>query len=98
MKKILIIGCIIGIISISMILNKSYNTYKKINIGDNTVNIALSLDGSSISDIPSKGNYSVDVSCENATGKWDYNSWKLLVNNIKNANIVCSLESCILSL
>ena len=92
MKKILIISCIIGIISISMILNKSYNTYKEVNIGDNTVNIALTLDGSSISDVPSKGNYSVDVSCENATGKWDYSSWKLLVNNIKNANIVCSLD------
>ena len=92
MKKILIIGCIIGIISISMILNKSYNTYKEVNIGDNTVNIALTLDGSSISDVPSKGNYSVDVSCENATGKWDYSNWKLLVNNIKNANIVCSLD------
>ena len=92
MKKILIISCIIGIISISMILNKSYNTYKEVNIGDNTVNIALTLDGSSISDVPSKGNYSVNVSCENATGKWDYSSWKLLVNNIKNANIVCSLD------
>ena len=75
-----------------MILNKSYNTYKEVNIGDNTVNIALSLDGSGINDVPSKGNYSVDVSCENATGKWDYNSWKLLVNNIKNSNIVCSLD------
>ena len=92
MKKILIIGCLIGIISISMILNKSYNTYKEVNIGDNKVNIALSLDGSNISDVPSKGNYSVNVSCENATGKWDYSNWKLLVNNIKNANIICSLD------
>ena len=92
MKKILIIGCIIGIISISMILNKSYYTYKEVKIGDNKVNIALTLDGSSISDVPSKGNYSVNVSCENATGKWDYSDWKLLVNNIKNANIVCSLD------
>lgn len=55
------------------------------------VTYALLVDGDISADIPNQGNYSVEVDCHNATGKWNYGTWKLETTNI-TGNISCNLE------
>lgn len=63
--------------------NDSYNTHVN---SDNisNYNLAITLDGQRISNFPSKGMYRVDVTCENAEGKWDYDNWNLSIKNVVN--------------
>ena len=47
--------------------------------------------GGTLSSVPSKGFYDVDVDCTNAEGSWDYNNWKLVVKNVKG-NVSCEIN------
>ena len=86
-KKLLIISVFILIMFI-IILSCCNN--KKIFKKDGIL-YALTLDEVSINSFPSKGMYRVDVNCENATGKWDYDNWKLYIEDITN-NVSCDID------
>ncbi len=89
MKKIIIV---IGIIITIGIIGLSYNSNSKKTFIQDGVRYALTLDGASINTFPDKGMYRVDVTCENATGKWLYDEWILAIEDIKTDNISCDLE------
>lgn len=81
------------IIVITCLLIFIFGTYiNKINVGfsnsnyvgNNKTNLAITLDGQRVSNFPSKGMYRVDVTCENADGKWDYDNWNLSIKNVVN--------------
>ena len=55
------------------------------------VTYALTLDGKSTNSFPSKGLYKASVTCENATGKWLYDEWKLAIENI-TGNVTCDID------
>ena len=40
------------------------------------------LDGNYVSRFPSKGNYEVNVECENAKGEWNYTKWVAEISNV----------------
>jgi len=71
-------------ISISNRLSLKYIKY------DDNVYLAILVNGSEVAAIPAKGNYSVSISCTNADGKWDYESWEFEIINI-NGIAKCSL-------
>ena len=52
---------------------------------------ALSIDGVNSTSFPSKGLYKVNVTCENAIGKWLYDDWKLSIENI-TGDVSCDLD------
>ena len=52
---------------------------------------ALSIDGVNSTSFPSKGLYKVNVTCENAKGKWLYDDWKLSIENI-TGDVSCDLD------
>ncbi len=54
-------------------------------------NLAINLDDKVVSDFPAKGNYSVNVACENAIGKWLYDTWELDISNI-SGNVSCNIN------
>ena len=89
-KKLLIISIFILIIFISIIVLNNFNNTRKVFKKDGIM-YALTLDGVSTNSFPSKGMYRVDVSCENATGKWDYDNWKLYIEDITN-NVSCDID------
>ena len=45
--------------------------------------IALTIDGVSSSSFPSSGAYTVNVTCDNAKGRWNPSNWELELTNIK---------------
>ena len=88
MNKYIKLGIlIIIVISVSFYLIVSKDGLIK---SDN-VTYALTLDGNSISEIPSKGMYEVNVVCNHASGKWLYNEWKLIIDNI-TGNVSCNID------
>ena len=90
-KRILIVSIIVLIIFIS-IMGMNYNTNKTKTFTQDGVTYALTLDGASVNNFPSKGMYRVDVECTNATGKWLYDEWKLAVENINGTNATCDVD------
>ena len=85
-KRIIIISILIFItISLLFILNNK-KTYKIDN-----VTYAVTLDGTIVTSIPSKGAYAVSVTCNNASGKWLYDEWKLLVTDI-TGDVSCNVD------
>jgi hypothetical protein len=85
-KKIIIISILIFItISLLFILNNK-KTFKIDN-----VTYAVTLDGTTVTSIPSKGAYAVSVTCNNASGKWLYDEWKLLVTDI-TGDVSCNVD------
>ena len=88
-KRLLIISIFVLIIFISIMVLNNYNN-KKVFKKDGIM-YALTLDGVSTNSFPSKGMYRVDVNCENATGKWDYDNWKLYIEDITN-NVSCDID------
>ena len=90
-KRILIVSIIVLVIFISTI-GMNYNTNKTKTFTQDGVTYALTLDGSSVNNFPSKGMYRVDVECTNATGKWLYDEWKLAVENINGTNATCDVD------
>ena len=90
-KRILIVSIIVLIIFIS-IMGMNYNTNNTKTFTQDGVTYALTLDGASVNNFPSKGMYRVDVECTNATGKWLYDEWKLAVENINGTNATCDVD------
>ena len=85
---------IITIISILLVIGLIFvlnNETKKTFVIDG-IKYAVNLDGKASSTVPSKGLYEVAVTCENATGKWDYDNWKLKLTNMSSEKTSCSLE------
>ncbi len=89
-KRILIVSVIALIIFIS-IIGVNYNTNNTKAFTKDGVTYALTLDGASVNNFPSKGMYRVDVECNNATGKWLYDEWKLAIDVINGDNITCDI-------
>ena len=89
-KRLLIVSIFVLIIFISIIVLNNFNNTRKVFKKDGIM-YALTLDGVSTNSFPSKGMYRVDVSCENATGKWDYDNWKLYIEDITN-NVSCDID------
>ncbi|MBQ7030901.1 MAG: hypothetical protein IJN13_00830 [Bacilli bacterium] len=52
---------------------------------------ALTLDGLAISDFPERGDYSVEIDCDNAVGKWLPKEWKFVLENI-TGKVSCNLD------
>ena len=90
-KRILIVSIIVLVIFISVI-GMNYNTNKTKTFTQDGVTYALTLDGASVNNFPSKGMYRVDVECSNASGKWLYDEWKLAVENINGTNATCDVD------
>ena len=90
-KRILVVSIIVLTIFISIIA-LSYNTNTPKTFTQNGVTYALTLDGASVNTFPSKGMYRVDVECNNATGKWLYDEWKLAVEDINGTNATCDVS------
>lgn len=89
MKKKLVLSLIcILIFGIFYFYNLNTNT---LNTNIDNIKYAIVVDGIETNDIPSKGLYNVVVDCENATGKWLYNEWKLQLIELNNEKAICSL-------
>ena len=91
MKKRIIVLCI-GIFIFIGIIGLSYNSNNKITFTQDGVTYALTLDGASTTSFPAKGMYRADVTCENATGRWLYDEWKLSIEDITSNNITCDID------
>ena len=87
-RIILVSISILLVIGLIFVLN---NKTKKTFVIDG-IKYAVNLDGEATSTVPSKGLYEVTVTCENATGKWDYDNWKLKLTNMSSEKASCSLE------
>ncbi len=74
---------------------KSFNVLKgRIpNFTKSNLILALTLDGKEVDTYPSKGEYKVDVICDNeAIGRWDYKEWSIYVSNLKSKTINCQID------
>ena len=87
-RIILVSISILLVIGLIFVLN---NETKKTFVIDG-IKYAVNLDGKASSTVPSKGLYEVAVTCENATGKWDYDNWKLKLTNMTSEKASCSLD------
>ena len=87
-RIILVSISILLVIGLIFVLN---NETKKTFVIDG-IKYAVNLDGEATSTVPSKGLYEVAVTCENATGKWDYDNWKLKLTNMSSEKVSCSLD------
>ena len=88
-KKLIIILItifIIFIISLSFIYKKNDKVFEQ-----DGVLFALTLDGLAISDFPDRGDYSVEIDCTNAIGKWLPKEWKFVLEDIKG-KVSCNLD------
>ena len=85
-KKIILISILLLLITSSFFIHNKYNLKYKDNIY-----LAVLVNGTESSSIPAKGNYSVSVTCNNATGSWDYDNWKARIKNV-NGTAKCSLS------
>ena len=58
------------------------------------VNLAMTLDGNSITEVPSRGAYDVNVVCDDKQVKayWDYEKWGVLITNISRVRVGCVIE------
>ena len=90
-KRILVVSIVFLTIFISIIA-MSYNTNTPKTFTKDGVTYALTLDGASVNTFPSKGMYRVDVECNNATGKWLYDEWKLAIEDINGTNATCDVS------
>ena len=91
MKKRILIVSVIALIIFISIIGINYNTNNTKAFTKDGVTYALTLDGASVNNFPSKGMYRVDVECNNATGKWLYDEWKLAIEDINGDNITCDI-------
>lgn len=91
MKKRIIITSIVTVVIFISIIGMGYNDSNNTYTQDGVI-YALTLNGASTNTFPSKGMYRVDVNCENATGKWLYDEWKLAIEDITSDNITCDID------
>ena len=87
-KKVISLLAIVIFIIVAVIYNcnTSEKKFKK-----DGILYALSIDGVNSTSFPSKGLYKVNVTCENAIGKWLYDDWKLSIENI-TGDVSCDLD------
>lgn len=89
MKKRIITCFISMILLISLIvllINKNAKTFES-----DGITYAVMVDGNKETGFPSKGIYQVDADCINAKGKWDYDNWKLNLEEI-TGKISCDIK------
>ena len=80
-KKI-IVSIIILIVLFSIVLILIIKNNKTKTFDYKGTQIALTIDGVSSSSFPSSGEYTVNVSCDNAKGRWNPSNWELEITNI----------------
>lgn len=87
-KRIIILSVSIVIISvfIAFLTSSEDNSFL-----DDDIIYAININGITAKEFPQKGLYNVDVICENAECKWDYDEWKLKISNI-TGNISCGIS------
>jgi len=84
MKKKYIIFIIIFVLIISIVIITNDNKYLNLKGYPNTL-IMVTYNGKEQDSFPVKDNslyYDIDVTCSNAEGSWDYENWKLLIQNL----------------
>ena len=54
--------------------------------------LSMTVDGKQSQNAPAKGNYGVVVSCDNASGEWDYDKWKALIGDFKTSRAKCTID------
>lgn len=106
-QKKKIIGLLVGIILLigSVVFYKTFALYeekKEFNIlkgivpnfSKSDVEIAMTLNGEFIKEIPKKSNFlKVNVDCgSTATGSWDHENWSIIVSDFKSTSIKCNLS------
>ena len=104
-QKRMIIGAIVGIVLLigSIVFVRSYALYeeeKEFNVLKGTIPdfgydiklLSVVVDGEKSKSIPTRGYYQTQIECSNGTiGKWDYNAWKLILENVSE-NARCNLS------
>lgn len=100
------IGSIIGILLLigGITLYKTFALYEEKKefdvlrgkIGEfveNDLELAMTVDGNHTNEVPSKGKYYVEVTCDNgAEGRWDYDAWTVVVGNMTKTKVKCMIE------
>lgn len=90
-NKFKMISIILIVLCIGVIIYYN-NSSGKYSFKQKDVKYALTLDGNKIDSYPSKGVYRVDVTCEGADGRWLYDDWKLVVENVISDNVSCNIN------
>lgn len=86
-KKILYLSfSIILIFTLITLLNNKSKTFIK-----DGIEYALTVNGINKDSFPPKDVYHVNVECENAKGKWDYGTWKLIIDDIIG-KVTCKVD------
>jgi len=85
--RLSILGIVLVSVFLGIIINKNKHQY----VIKDGVMFALTLNGTNISEIPEKGNYTVDIDCQNAKGKWLVDEWKLSLEDI-TGKVVCNID------
>ena len=88
-KKYIIISLSIVLLTglLTILINKNSKEY----IMQDGIMLALTLDGEKITSYPEGTNYGVEIACENGTGKWLVDEWKLAIEEVIG-NVVCNIE------
>ena len=84
MKKTTLTISIITILLFSFVTLKENNNIKE-------EYLAITIDNETSETFPTKGDYSVKVNCNNATGIWDYENWNLKLKNTLD-NPTCKVK------
>ena len=79
-KIIKILSIVIVLFSLLLVLIINNNKTKTFDYEG--AEVALTIDGVSSSSFPSQGEYTVNVTCDNAKGRWNAKTWKLEVTKI----------------
>jgi hypothetical protein len=103
-KKILLLSLVILLLSGGLIIYRSFAIFKEektFNVlkgivpefYNSDIEIAYTVDGVSVDEAPESGSYGVFVSCDNnATGKWDYDKWGIVVTNLSSTGTTCTVN------
>ena len=81
-NKKIIVSIILLIVLFSIVLILIIKNNKKNTFDYEGTEVALTIDGVSSSLFPSSGEYTVNVSCDNAKGRWNPSNWELEITNI----------------
>ena len=81
-NKKIIVSLILIIVLFSLLLVLIINNNKTKTFDYKGTQIALTIDGVSSSSFPSSGAYTVNVTCDNAKGRWNPSNWELELTNI----------------
>ena len=81
-NKKIIVSIILLIVLFSIVLILIIKNNKTKTFDYKGTQIALTIDGVSSSSFPSSGEYTVNVTCDNAKGRWNAKTWKLEVTKI----------------